>query len=134
MRIRRPRGFGPATHIIPLVQAFTRSEGDILEIGTGKFSTDLLSWLCAIYGRKLVSYENNARWLGKLRKKIAAGYSPTSYESFWTAVTGPDVKKIDFKDRMWGVVFVDNDPPEDRCPMVLGLKDKYFFCNPDIHR
>ena len=47
-----------ATHLPLLTRAFDESEGPVLEMGTGYFSTLYLDWLCSAFGRKLVSYES----------------------------------------------------------------------------
>jgi hypothetical protein len=50
---------GPATHIPLLIRVFDISEGDVLEVGTGWFSTLVLHWLAHIYKRQVYSYSTN---------------------------------------------------------------------------
>ena len=57
-----------ASHIEPLVRAFEKTKGDVLEMGTGYYSTILLSWLCELSGRRLYSFEASRKWFEKTVK------------------------------------------------------------------
>ena len=59
-----------ATHLPLLVRMFDKTEGDVLELGMGYFSTMILKWLCEMSGRTLYSYESNKEWYGKVAKEI----------------------------------------------------------------
>ena len=51
-----------ATHVPLLVRVFEMSEGDVLEMGTGYFSTLILKWLCEMHDRTLYSFEGSRKW------------------------------------------------------------------------
>lgn len=93
-----------ATHLPLLVRAFTLSEGDVLELGTGWFSTTILRWLCEMSGRTLYSYESSNGW----HKRATRNPAPY-HKVFYT----PDWDKADI-DRPWGLAFVDHDSPKRR--------------------
>lgn len=57
----RYRGYG--THLPMLVEAFFRTKGTVIEHGAGLFSTQLLSYLCCLADRCLITVEQNADWL-----------------------------------------------------------------------
>jgi len=48
-----------ATHLPLLLRMFEMSSGDVLEMGTGYFSTLVLRWYCEMFERELYSYESN---------------------------------------------------------------------------
>lgn len=89
------------THIPVLIKILEISEGPVLELGMGVFSTPLLHTLCAKKNRLLVSFESDKDYV-------------ESHEDFKT-----DMHKINFvenwndakiEDEKWGVAFVDHDP------------------------
>lgn len=47
------------THIALLLKVLDISEGDVIEMGGGIFSTPLLHWYCKNKNRKLITYEDN---------------------------------------------------------------------------
>ncbi|HCQ31617.1 TPA: hypothetical protein DIU27_04535 [Candidatus Collierbacteria bacterium] len=104
-----------ATHVPVLTRAFDLSEGDVLEIGTGYFSTTLLDWLCAISGRKLVSYETDPRWYEKT-KRMQSDYHDIIFVENWDA--------IPLDQKHWGLAFIDHAPHARRSVEIKRLKDK----------
>ena len=106
-----------ATHLPLLVRVFDKSEGDVLEIGTGYFSTLILRWLCAITDRKLYSYESKRKWYDKIKRK---NKEDENFEIFYT----PDFAKADFDKRHWGMVFIDHSPNNKRKVEIARLANK----------
>ena len=93
-----------ASHLPLLTRVFDRSSGDVLEIGTGYFSTLLLHWLATISERHVYSYESSQGWYDRAKK----------HESeYHHIVLCKDWASADFDQRRWGLVFVDHRP-EDR--------------------
>ena len=93
-----------ATHVPLLVQVFEMSEGDVLEMGTGYFSTLILRWLCEMHDRTLYSFEGNKRWYDRAMKK------PKSFQKL-TYVENWDDADI---ERDWGMAFIDHGPNSRR--------------------
>lgn len=94
-----------ATHIPMLVATFELTKGDVLELGTGYFSTTLLRWLCQMSKRKLISYESSNFWYQKAIAKPVPFHKVIKVSYSW------DDAKI---ERHWGMAFVDHWPDERR--------------------
>lgn len=94
-----------ATHIPMLVKTFELTKGDVLELGTGFFSTTLLRWLCQMARRKLYSYESNNFWYQKIPGKPVPFHKIIKVRHDWSDA------KI---ERHWGMVLVDHWPNERR--------------------
>lgn len=93
-----------ATHIPMLVKVFELTKGDVLELGSGYFSTSLLRWLCQMARRKLISYESSNYWYQKVMRFPAPFHKVVKIEDW-------DKAKI---ERHWEMVFVDHSPDERR--------------------
>lgn len=104
-----------ATHIVPLIKCFDLSEGDVLELGTGFYSTTLLDWMCEMYGRKLFSYDTDETWAKMNREKYE---KPTHHIEHVK-----DLDNLDITDRHWGLVLIDHSPSARRRTDILRLKD-----------
>jgi hypothetical protein len=93
-----------ATHIPVLVRAFTLSDGDVLELGVGLFSTPLLRNLCEMSGRTLYSYENKQRWYDVAVKDPKPYHNVFMVDDYTNAPI----------ERRWGLAFVDHSPGKRR--------------------
>ena len=93
-----------ATHIPMLVKTFELSKGDVLELGTGYFSTTLLRWLCQMAGRTLHFLESSNFWYQRAILKPVPFHKVIKVDSFDEA----DI------ERHWGMAFVDHFPDERR--------------------
>jgi hypothetical protein len=89
-----------ATHLTLLVRAFNNTEGDVLEMGTGYFSTLILRWLCEMSGRTLYSFESQESWYERAIKNQGPNHK-VIYCSSW------DTADI---ERHWGLAFIDHGP------------------------
>src|SRR3989344_8864510 len=94
-----------ATHLPLLVRMFDKTEGDVLELGMGYFSTMILKWLCEMSGRTLYSYESNKEWYGKVAKEDPKPFHKIIFCSDWASA---DI------ERHWGLVFIDHSPLRKR--------------------
>jgi hypothetical protein len=103
-----------ATHIPLLTRAFEASLscGDVLEVGTGYFSTTLLHWLATIHERHVYSYENAAYWYRRAQRHSNTYHHVVLCEDYLTA---------DFLQRRWGLAFVDERPENLRHLTVASL-------------
>lgn len=110
-----------ASHIPLLTRVIDISEGDIMEIGTGTYSTPLLHWLAHLYQRNLYSYENNQDWF-KEASKENSNYHKIILISNWDSLP----EKPPSGDR-WGVIFVDHSPGERRLTEIKRFADKADF-------
>ena len=99
------------THIPLLVRAFTLSKGDVLELGTGYFSTAILRWLCEMSGRTLYSYETSNEWYKRATRKRVPYHKVFKIDNW-------DEAEI---ERHWGLVLIDHDPGPRRRVEVARL-------------
>lgn len=123
----RPKIFH-GSHIPILVKVMSISDGPVLELGAGFFSTPLLGWLCRAKGREFVSYENNEKWCEALRRNI--GFHPKFVKN-WGDI------KVD--DTHWSVAFIDLRPGIRRKVCANRLKDNADYIvihdsEPDINK
>ena len=109
MKLNRHLHWG--SHLPVLIRLMEMTEGDVLELGTGLYSTPFLHYACMIQGRKLVSYENTPEYF-------------TTYKDYncpWHQV----IFVKDWKDagirRKWGLAFIDNAPEESRKDLALKI-------------
>lgn len=107
-----------STHIPMLLKYAQATNGPILELGAGIFSTPLLHWICAESNRKLVTYEKNERWF-----EFANQYRSKNHKV--RLVKNWD--KVDFTiDTHWSVVLVDHET-DRRIIEVIRLKDRVDY-------
>jgi len=93
--------YGPhwATHLPILAKVLAASNGPVLELGIGIFSTPLLHSWCDAEKRFLDSYENDERWTHRHEHWMTPLHHIT-YVKNWDDVP--------IEKRHWGVVFVDH--------------------------
>ena len=109
------------THMMVLVKVVQISEGPIIELGGGLFSTPLLYWLCAEARRPLVTYEDNKDFSRFLTSFVSRSHTIHMID---------DWDEINLGNH-WGMAFVDHDPVNDPTNItkrrqydILRLKDK----------
>jgi hypothetical protein len=93
-----------ATHIPILVKTFELTKGDVLELGSGYFSTSILRWLCQMHRRTLYSYESSNFWYQKVIK------APVPFHKV-IKVSDWNEAKI---EKHWEMVLIDHSPDERR--------------------
>lgn len=108
-----------STHMPMLIKVAQISDGPILEIGSGIFSTPVLHWLCSGQRRKLVTYENNPEYY-KFAKKFKSRNHSVRFVKTWD--------EMDIMGTHWGMVLIDHDPTSRRGIDLVRLKDNadYF--------
>jgi hypothetical protein len=103
------------THLPCLIKAMEKTSGDVLELGTGIFSTPYLRYMCMLSNRKLVSYENFKNWYDFLIKY----YKPNKNHeiNFIEKYSDAPIEKS------WDVVLIDQTPDSSRTEEIKRLKD-----------
>ena len=109
-----------ASHIPVLVRALQITTGPVLEVGAGMMSTPLLHTMCADQGRKLVSYDNDNRYVDLLRKFRNADHEITLVTD-WEEID-EKIKSID-----WGIAFIDHKPEGRRNEEIKKLANNAEF-------
>ena len=88
------------THLGALIKVMSLTSGDVLELGTGVFSTPYLHYACLLAKRHLVSYDNDARWMHWV-DYYKGPYHEIKYVKKWEDA---DIEKP------WDMVLVDHTP------------------------
>jgi len=102
-----------ASHLPAVIDALQRTEGDVLELGTGLYSTFALHWLCLYWDRRLVSYEHDLQYY-RVVEHCWADWHELYKINRW--------EQADI-ERPWGVALVDHGPPERRKIEIARLAD-----------
>ncbi len=102
-----------STHMPVLIRTVQMTNGPVLELGAGIFSTPLLHWLCAEKDRRLATYESVLKYY-----RIAKQFKSKTH----TIKLVDDWDKINI-NKHWSVAFVDH-PTDRRMKDTLRLKDK----------
>jgi hypothetical protein len=101
---------GGGSHIPTLIKLLAITDGPVLELGTGLFSTPFLHWACFDKRRKLVSYENKKKffdfWIFDDAREIGNDYS---YHQM-RFVENSDWDKVNIAEEHWSVALVDHNP------------------------
>jgi len=113
--MRSSLGIHWGTHLPVLIQLMDKTAGDVLELGTGVFSTPYLHYACMLQGRKLVSYENDPEYYeANLGYQNIKGDHTVSFVDDWSKI--PIEKK-------WDIAFIDVLPEIERKELARRLKD-----------
>jgi hypothetical protein len=101
-----------STHMTMLVKTVSLTNKDVLEVGSGIFSTPLLHWLCKDKN-KLYTYANDSFYY-RFARQFQGRHHRIRFLNSW------DDLKV---DRHWGVVFFDHQPDERRGQDAIKFKD-----------
>jgi len=107
------------THLPVLLRALELTDGPVLELGAGIFSTPVLHWICTRDKRQLVSMDNDPRfynWAGRFANE------------YHRLVLVDDWDKVNI-GYPWDVVLVDHSPGERRVVEIrrLAFYAKYII-------
>ncbi len=98
--------------------------GDVLELGSGDFSTPMLHYLCRALGVSLVTMDTSLEWMSRFGDYHYVG--PNGLHVF-THVRDWEHQQLDALDMKWGVVFVDCAPGEMRWKLIERLANHATF-------
>lgn len=109
------------THQPILMKALKLSEGDVLELGCGEGSTEMIHNYCTKHGRKVLTVEHDKNWLLKYQNKFQGNSHEymliTDWYSFVDSMIG----------RKWGLIFIDQTSWEERAYSFTKLKNYTQF-------
>ena len=110
MRLNYHPHIGGGSHLSILMKLVNMTEGPILELGMGLFSTPYLHWACYDNKRTLVSCENKKDFhdMFIFNDHREANNDYTYHKMIF--VEDSDWDKIDLVDRHWSIVLVDHNP------------------------
>jgi hypothetical protein len=101
------------TYMGVLVKVLLMSQGDVIELGAGPFSTPLLHWICKDMNRLLVSYENRQDYYNYARQYQSRLHRIRLVKSW---------DEVETKTHR-GVVFVDHAPGARRTIDAVRFRD-----------
>ena len=105
------------TYMGTLIRVLNISQGDVVELGAGPFSTPLLHWVCKDMHRKLISLENNPEYF-LFAKQFRSYFHSTIFVKDWD--------KIDSKTHR-GLVFVDHRPEARRPIEAIRFNNSAYY-------
>ncbi len=105
-----------STFLPMLLEAMSRTSGDVLELGAGVFSTPVLHWMCEKQKRNLVTIENDPVW-----HRFTSKYFRTNHHTFYKVNDWNEAEP--YIKREWDVVLVDHSPSERRISEITLLAD-----------
>ncbi len=101
-----------SSHLPILIKVLQISEGPVLELGSGVFSTPVMHWLCLDTKRSLVTYENDKEHF-EMNKVFETSTHEINFVNDW------EDAKIEVIH--WGVALVDHEPRERRVAEIKRL-------------
>ena len=108
---------GIGSHITPLLVAIAHTDGPILELGCGDFSTPQIHAICSKLKRLILSTDTSKDWLDRFVHLKTSWhnfqYVPV-YENDWDKNPKPQMWDAVGNDIHWSVVLVDHRPGERR--------------------
>jgi predicted O-methyltransferase YrrM len=116
-----------STFLPVLMAAMERTDGDILELGPGVFSTPYLHWMCKRQKRSLMTIENNEMWFNFVRKYYQSSRGTPHRHRFIFAKDWDDIEQYIMKP--WDIVLIDHSPSERRVEEIKKLANlaKYII-------
>lgn len=88
------------SHLPVLIKVLQITSGDVLELGTGVYSTPVIHWLCVPHQRHIYSFDNEPSYWN-MTEKFRDEYHKIEVVDDWD--------KIEI-ERPWNVVLVDHSP------------------------
>lgn len=116
------------THIPILSALVLKTEGPIVELGAGHYSTPLLHFLCKNNKRTVVSVDTSRVW----NEFFETRFKSDNHKYYCTnnkLISVDFLRKSEWKDTVWAVAFIDCGPDADRrrCVEALRNKAKYII-------
>lgn len=109
------------SHMPILARIMDLTDGPVLELGMGIYSTPLLDLMCAQSKRPLYSYDNDAVWF-KENEKWRSDYHFVSFIEDWD-----DFYTIQHDYFHWSVALIDHKPAKRRKVDIKNLANKVNF-------
>ncbi len=123
----KPYSGSYATHLGALIACVNKTNGDVLELGVGLFSTPYLHYACTVAKRSLLSLEGDKEWLRHFKH---SDFTHFLFENEYHKLEHVEV----YEDspliiKPWDVVLVDQTPDGSRKETVKKLANlaKYII-------
>lgn len=105
------------THQPVLMKALKLSQGDVLELGCGDGSTEIIHNYCMKHGRKVLTVEHDKEWLLKYQNRFQGSHHEYMLTVDWYSLIDSLI------GRQWGLVFIDQTSWNERAYSFTKLKD-----------
>lgn len=109
---------GDGSHLPVLIRLVAMTNGPILELGTGQFSTSILDIMCRVKKRRIVSYENDPNYY-ELSACFISPYHEVHYIEDWD--------KADIDNTHWNIALIDHLPRSRRRFDAIRLKNNVDY-------
>lgn len=113
------------THISVLATVVAHTDGPVLELGMGDWSTPLLHGLCSVNKRYLLSTETDQNWMA-LFQDLATNWHEFEFvpvfEESIERYYRPEKWDTVGNEKRWSVVFIDHAPAERRLMDIARLR------------
>lgn len=123
----KPYSGSYATHLGALIACVNKTQGDVLELGMGLFSTPYLHYMATVTKRNLLSLENDKGWYKHFHH---SDFMQFLYQNeYHNLVLVDNYENSPLIDKEWDVVLVDQTPDLSRKETVkiLANKAKYII-------
>ncbi len=99
------RGRAYSSHMPVLMDLLSKTDGPVLELGAGRYSTPLIHWACAVKGRHITTLEHSEKYFA-----YASQFADTWHKV--VKVDDWDTYPLDAPDgKRWSLAFVDHEGP-----------------------
>lgn len=104
------------SHLAPLLGCVTRTDGRVLELGSGLYSTPVLH--AAVGDRELLTADRDPVWMARFLYLRSATHRFEQVDDWgaWPAL-----------DEAWDVALVDHSPGHERAPAIARLRARARF-------
>lgn len=121
------------THLAPLIQAVNKTDGDILELGIGIFSTPYLHYQAILSKRHVTSIDSEPGWVNRFKSSQVSGHLYQCEYHDLICVPNYDEAKI---EKPWDVALVDHSPSSRRITDIKRLASfaKYIIIHDSAER
>lgn len=109
-----------ASYMSPLVACLAASDGPVLELGMGHWSSPFLHRYCLAAGRYLRSVDEDPAWIEPFKQYNLVSYHEVGFGIY-------DFVFEFYARQQWGVVFMDHSPGERRPADAVMFKSTAKF-------
>lgn len=132
------------SHLPVMMKVMAASDGSVLELGAGLYSTPFFYWLCKDQKREFTSIESDFEWwklVWNLRDVELKPELLHFIDELTMAIYISDWDNMNLADKFFDVVLIDHSPSRRRIKDIKALADKcnymvvhdtqrnYKFCN-----
>jgi len=107
----KPYSGNYATHLGALIACMNKTNGDVLELGMGLFSTPYLHYACTGQKRNLLSLENDKGWARHFK---GSEFIHFLYENEYHKIDVIESYETYPIEKQWDVVLIDQTPDYSR--------------------